>query len=121
MAPPLRLLEEGLPEVEVSEALDSIVEVTVDVVGVLGEVEKLVDVVEEVPADEVKNIVDIVVEAWVSLSAGPTIVEISMLPMALIEVVRATVFPMGVVELADTAAPRTLKSDMLVTGDPSLA
>ena len=51
MAPPLRLLEEGLPEVEVSKALDSIVEVIVDVVEVLGEVEKLVDVVVEVLAD----------------------------------------------------------------------
>ena len=93
MAPPLRLLEEGIPEVEVSGALDSIVDVIVDIAEVLGEVEKLVCVVVEVPADEVKNIVDIVVEAWVSLPAGPTIIEISTLPMALIEVVRATVFP----------------------------
>lgn len=117
MTPPLRLLEEGIPEVEVSGALDSIVDVIVDIAEVLGEVEKLVCVVVEVPADEVKNIVDIVVEAWVSLPAGPTIIEISTLPMALIEVVRATVFPIGVVELMDAAAPTTLKSDMLATGD----
>ena len=56
-----------------------------------------------------------------SLSAGLMIIVNSMLPMALVEVVRATAFPMGVVELVDAAAPRTLKSDMLATGDPSLA